>query len=139
MKSSKKQILEALRIENQLKLELETQWFLNLKKGMPVFIQDNEAGQQMVVFCENDVANNELVIGSPFNVFCNIPIKRFKYEDAMLVNDVGRIWLNGSHGVYVFEATKQLIETTPIFMPKNTSPDLMQAITLHLNKIFKGE
>lgn len=133
MKPSKKQILEALRIKNQLKLELETQWFLNLKKGMPVFIQDNEIGQEMVVFCESDVANNELVIGYPFNV------KRFNYKDAMLVNDVGRIWLNGSHGVYVFEATKQLIESTPIFMPKNTSPDLMQAITLHLNKIFKGE
>ena len=133
MKLSRKQIFKELRIENQLKLELATQWFLNLKKGMPVFIQDNEVGREMVVFCEDDIANNELVIGYPFYV------KQFNYKDAMLVNDVGRIWLNGSHGVYVFEATKQLIETTPIFIPKNTSPDLMQAITLHLNKIFKGE
>lgn len=132
MKPSKKKI-EEQRIENQLKLELATKWFLNLKKGMPVFIQDNEVGQEMVVFCENDVANNELVIGSPFNV------KHFNRIDAVLVNGVGRIWLNGSHGVWLFEATKQLIETTPIFMPKNTTPALMQAITLHLNKIFQGE
>ncbi len=133
MKPSKKQMFEELRIENQLKLELATQWFLNLKKGMPVFIQDNEVGQEMVVFCEHDITNNELVIGSPFNV------KRFNYIDGVLVNGVGRIWLKDSHGVWLFEATKQLIESTPIFMPKNTSPDLMQAITLHLNKIFKGE
>ena len=127
MKRSKKQD-ELLKIENQKKLDLATQWFLNLKKGMPVFIQDHELGREMVVFCEQEVSNGDLIIDN----------KCFKYKDGLLVNGVGRIWLNGSHGVYLFEATKQLIETTPIFLPKNTTPELMQAITFYLNEIFKS-
>lgn len=124
-KPSKKQI-EEQRIENQKKVDLATQWFLNLKKGMPVFIQDNEINKEKIAFCLQDVIDGKLQIYH----------HNFNYDDRLLVNGVGRIWFNGSHGVYLYEATKQLIETTPIFIPQNTSPELMQTITFHLNKVF---
>ena len=125
MRYSKKE-LEKLRIANQKKVDLATQWFLNLKKGMPVFIQDNEINKEKIAFCLQDVIDGKLQI---FHY-------NFNYEDRLLVNGVGRIWLNGSHGIYLYQATKQLIETTPIFIPQNTSPELMQSITGHLNKVF---
>ena len=38
------------------------QWFLNLKKGMPVFIQDNEINKEKIAFCLQDVINGKLQI-----------------------------------------------------------------------------